>query len=320
MYSIDDPAGSSIHSGGAAQVLGFQERYLCQRFPDLRGFWAWRGSLGLGHGCCSGGQHPRYLEADEFQARVPWGYQATTHHHQGRLRDDATGFILAWNYTVTPDYGWGGRDQVPRPTAGWLSYLPIFEPGWQVLMAHGRATGWLDWGGDRHDFREAPVYSEKNWGGAFPQRWFWIQCNAFEDDPDLTVTVAGGRRQVLNRLETVGLVGIHRRGQFIEWLSLRDDLTWQVQPWGDWRVSAQNHRYRVEIHGCCDRPAATVRVPTRDGLQFRCWDTTHGALTLRLRSQPAAPSPLHVEAHSRLAGLEVGGEGWDRPWCYGRGG
>ena len=79
-------------------------------------------------------------------------------------------------------------------------------------MAHGLATGYIDWGGRRYEFTDAPFYAEKNWrapkkrvlvhaavarfdgaafnarrGGAFPRKWFWAQCNAFEGEPDLAV-------------------------------------------------------------------------------------------------------------------------------------
>ena len=82
-------------------------------------------------------------------------------------------------------------------------------------MAHGLATGHIDWGGRRYAFADAPFYAEKNWrvrkgvafaceskghaltalllfhasrrGGAFPRKWFWAQCNAFEGEPDLAV-------------------------------------------------------------------------------------------------------------------------------------
>jgi tocopherol cyclase len=50
----------------------------------------------------------------------------------------------------------------------------------QVLMAEGSASGWLDWGGQRYEFRDAPAYAEKNWGGGFPSKWIWVQCNTFE--------------------------------------------------------------------------------------------------------------------------------------------
>jgi tocopherol cyclase len=30
-------------------------------------------------------------------------------------------------------------------------------------MAHGLATGYIDWDGRRYEFRDAPFYAEKNW-------------------------------------------------------------------------------------------------------------------------------------------------------------
>jgi tocopherol cyclase len=321
MYSIDDPAGQSALSGGAAQILGPNETYQCTPLPNLEGFWAWKHGLGVGHwgatvaATCA----PRYLTSPEFTATVQQGYQLTATHHQGQFIDADTGTRARWDYAITPIYGWGPRDRPALPTAGWLSYLPIFEPGWQVLMAHGLATGWAEWGDRRYDFQQAPTYMEKNWGGAFPQRWFWIQANAFEATADLTITAVGGLRQVFGRLETVGLIGLHVRQHCIVLTSLRDRLTWQVETWGHWHVEGRNHRYRVVLTGQTDRPPAEVRVPTLEGLQFQCWDTTHGHLDIQVweRSQ-TAPFTESLILHDRtsLAALEVGGHGWEHPWQW----
>lgn len=54
-------------------------------------------------------------------------------------------------------------------------------------------SGWVEWGGRRYDFADAPAYSEKNWGGGFPSRWFWVQCEAFEGEPDAALTCVGAR-------------------------------------------------------------------------------------------------------------------------------
>lgn len=35
-------------------------------------------------------------------------------------------------------------------------------------------AGWIEWGGERYEFEDAPSYSEKNWGGSFPLKWFWV--------------------------------------------------------------------------------------------------------------------------------------------------
>jgi tocopherol cyclase len=101
----------------------------------------------------------------------------------------------------------------PLATAGWLSALSVFEPHWQVLVADGLATGWVRWGdggegeggngssdGDggrvRH-FVDAPFYAEKNWGGGFPSKWMWIQCNNFRGARGVSVTAVGARRALL---------------------------------------------------------------------------------------------------------------------------
>jgi tocopherol cyclase len=315
MYSIDDPSGQSALSGGAVQILGPSECYLYCPLPDVDQFWTWPHRLGLGHWKTVAESSARYLEPEPFFDTVKQGYQATATQHQGCVEDADTGAIARWDYTIQPIYGWGSPDKPQLPTAGWFSYLPIFEPGWQVLMAHGLATGWAEWQGQRYEFERAPAYAEKNWGGAFPERWFWMQCNAFEDMPDLAVTAAGGLRQVLGRSETVGLIGVHIRRRFISLTSLRDRLTWWVEPWGSWVVSAENHRYRVMLRGNTDRAPATVRVPTLEGLRFECWDTTHGRLSIEVwQRSPTGTETLMLAAVSSLAGLEVGGAGWKRSW------
>lgn len=320
MYSIDDPAGYSDLSGGAAQLLGPGEKYFCTPLPDVDRFWAWRHRLGVGHwGAQSAAQRARYLPGNEFFGTVKQGYQLTATHHQGCLEEAETGAIARWDYAIKPIYGWGAPDAPQWPTAGWASYLPIFEPGWQVLMAHGLATGWAEWCGQRYEFHQAPTYLEKNWGGGFPERWFWIQANAFESNQDLTVTAAGGLRPVLGQFETVGLIGLHVRGEFIALSSINHRLSWQVEPWGRWLVIARNHRYRIVLRGWADQPPTAVQVPTLEGLKFGCWDTTHGNLELQVWERSLTPpyaESLVLQDYTTLAALEVGGQGWETAWQF----
>ncbi len=49
-------------------------------------------------------------------------------------------------------------------TAGWLASFPVFEPHWQITMAHARASGLVNWNGTLYEFEDAPFYGEKNWG------------------------------------------------------------------------------------------------------------------------------------------------------------
>lgn len=313
MYSLEDPCGDRPHSGGTAQILGPQEAYFCRTLPDVGRFWMWHRNLGLGYWRTAHGLSPRYLPPNAFTQEIPEGFQATATLHQGQLRDPASNQWVRWEYQVQPLDGWGDRHTLPLATAGWLSYLPIFEPGWQVLMAHGLASGWLEWQGHRYDFTNAPTYAEKNWGGAFPEKWFWIQCNAFADEPELSLTAVGSWRQVLTLREQVGLIGIHYHGRFYEFVPWNSRISWQVEPWGKWMMSAENNRYRAELVGWCDRPPTSVRVPSTQGMVFACQDTTHGHLSLKLWEGDR----LCLEAYTQSAGLEVGGGPWSTTWSFG---
>lgn len=313
MYSIEDPAGGQPFSGGSAQILGPNDEYLCRTFPAVDRFWATQDRLALGHWGKALQRSPQYLEPEIFEHSIDEGYQGTATWHQGKLRDPGTGQTARWQYHIQPLDGWGDRGAPQRSTGGWLSLLPIYEPGWQIMMAHGLASGWIEWNGDRYTFTHAPAYSEKNWGGAFPNKWFWVNCNSFEDEPELALTAGGGERQVLWWLESVALIGIHYRGQFFEFAPWNATVCWQIQPWGQWWMQARNHQYAVELVATTDRPGTALRAPTRQGLAICCRDTLFGHLSLKLWDC-SNPSNQLLDITSSLCGLEVGGGPWDELW------
>jgi tocopherol cyclase len=314
MYSIEDPIGGKPHSGGAAQILAPNDEYLWRTFPNVKKFWGKPDTLALGHwGKTNLDTQPLYLLPDEFNCHVQEGYQATATLNQGIIRDPATGNYCRWQYEIKPVYGWGNQGSLQQSTAGWMSSLQIFEPGWQILMAHGLATGWIDWNGKIYEFTDAPAYGEKNWGGAFPQKWFWVNCNSFDGEPDLALTAGGGKRGVLWWMESVAMVGVHYRGKFYEFVPWNAQVSWDIQPWGKWQMQARNGQYEVQLTGTTDLPGTPLRAPTADGLIFCCRDTMRGRLNLELR-EIGSQSRIILKAQSSLCGLETGGGDWHHSW------
>jgi tocopherol cyclase len=310
MYSIDDPVGHKPQSGGAVQVLGIDDGYYWRTFPEVDQFWADDQRLALGHwGRRKALGKPRYLEPAEFEQVIIEGYQVTATLNQGQFFDPATGNWIRWCYEITPVYGWGNSGEKQQSTAGWLSSLQIFEPGWQILMAHGWATGWVEWEGQRYEFRQAPAYSEKNWGRSFPEKWFWLNCNSFLGQPDLALTAGGGRRGVLWWMESVAMIGIHHDGQFYEFVPWNSQVSWQISTWGWWQMRATNSQYTVALTGTTTLPGTPLRAPTEQGLIFCCQDTMRGDLSLELRETKS--QKVILKAESNLCGLEIGGGGWD---------
>ena len=76
-------------------------------------------------------------------------------------------------------------------TSLYLSVLKEADGLWQVMMAKGQASGFIEWGSKRYEFSNAPAYSEKNWGGGFPKKWFWVQCEDFKHEPRVALTAVG---------------------------------------------------------------------------------------------------------------------------------
>jgi tocopherol cyclase len=318
MYSIEDPIGGKPYTGGAAQILGANDEYLWRTFPDVKKFWADRDVLGLGHwGETDLRTPPLYLIPSEFERHIKEGYQATATLNQGAIHDPATGRYCRWQYEIKPLLGWGDRGGAQQSTAGWLSFLQIFEPGWQILMAHGLASGWIDWNGKLYKFINVPAYAEKNWGGSFPTKWFWVNCNSFEGQSELALTAGGGRRGVLWWMESVAMIGIHHQGKFYEFVPWNSEVEWDIQPWGRWNIRAKNRKYKVELTATTNLPGTALRAPTKNGLVFCCRDTMQGELNLELQEFSKEESKIILKAHSRLCGLETGGEPWENVWQSG---
>ncbi|KAG2447103.1 hypothetical protein HYH02_007852 [Chlamydomonas schloesseri] len=280
-----------------------------------------------------GGGPRRLLPAEDFFSAVELGFQASDTTQQGRMVAAESGTAgpplstvpnASWSLTIKPKAGWGSTSgPTQKATAGWLSVLPIFEPHWQVMMAHGEASGWLQWGGQRYEFTNAPAYAEKNWGGGFPSKWHWIQCNSFEGQPGLSVTAVGARRALLLGLqgveEDVGLIGVHLPGgEFVELVPWNSELEWDVDPWGRWWLRAVSERYEALVEATCAPGAGTVlRAPTTSmGLAPFCKDTFFGQCRLQVwrRAGGTKQGPPLVDATSTTAALEVGGGPWWSAW------
>jgi tocopherol cyclase len=328
MYSIEDPGRAKSTSGGFAQVLGPNDERVYQLFPDTERFWASTQQLALGHwqewpegmGTLP---PPGYLPPETFDKTVLWGYQATDQLNQGTIQDDQ-GNMVRWHYRIEPQYGWGLERNLA--TMGLFSYLPVFEPGWQILMNRGLASGWVEWKGQRYEFSDVPAYGEKNWGGAFPKKWFWVQANAFDSfnqGSDLALISGGGIRGVLWGEESVAMAGLHYQGKFYEFMPTKGEteIHCAVEPWGRWQIEAECRGYRLEIEGTC--PATSVNsgelsgiellAPTLEGPQFVCRDSLLGDVSLKLSRTRGS---VLVEAQTNLGGLETGGGPWDGLWKF----
>ncbi|XP_010668187.2 tocopherol cyclase, chloroplastic [Beta vulgaris subsp. vulgaris] len=340
MYSVENPAFRKKltpieeakygrrFTGVGAQILGADDKYICQYSEESPNFWGSRHELMLGSTFKSSGssQPPnKEVPPEEFNERVSEGFQVTPLWHQGFICDDGrsdyveTVKTARWEYSTRPVYGWGNVSSKQKSTAGWLAAFPVFEPHWQICMAGGLSTGWIEWDGERFEFENAPSYSEKNWGAGFPKKWFWVQCNVFEGATgEVALTVGGGLRELPGgRIENAALVGVHDRGIFYEFVPWNGSVEWEIAPWGYWKISANNGSYMVEVEAKTEDPGTPLRAPTpENGLAVACKDTCFGQLKLQLweRRSDGSKGKVILEVTSNMAALEVGGGPWFEAW------
>ena len=372
IFSIEDPGRSSNNSSeksdlklAACQVMGPNDEYMVQADRDDEKFWAWENLQGLG---CTfeWNKHEHEQESDthkqagiaamqpdEWNQMVKTGFQILPHRLLGRVEghDGSLGGVFpgqgihkscTFDLTVTPLSGWGDDEEIEcrkrsRPqqksTAGWLASYSVFEPHWQVTMADARASGSVTWNDIQYNFTNAPFYAEKNWGGAFPSKWYWVQCNSFEGytqengDTKLSVTAGGGTRKVPFGMEDLGMVSVHYNGIFYEAVPWTGEMKWDCQPWGYWSFSARcttgKRLFETELVATCDEEGVVLRAPTKDsGLTYFCRDSFHGIVELSLHELVWDESKADFvrgdviidRARSKQAAVEIGGGPWWESW------
>jgi len=234
------------------------------------------------------------------------------------------------------------KAQRQKSTGGWLSSFPIFEPHWQVTIADALASGRVNWNGTEYIFKDQPFYAEKNWGNALPSKWYWTQCNAFDNiDAELSVTAGGGVRKLpFGKEEELGMVAIHHDGRFYEAVPWKGNVEWNVSTWGEWNLYGDrleetiDHEsgnitppFAVEIQYRCDPeklPGLVFRAPTpKQGMVPFCRDTFEADCVLTLwelkrnedtNEYEKVEPPIVDRALSKAGGAEIGGGPWWETW------
>ncbi|KAL3650815.1 Tocopherol cyclase, chloroplastic [Castilleja foliolosa] len=330
LSQIEEAKYGPRFTGVGAQILGADDKYICQYTQESTYFWGDKNELMLGNTFVAqkNMQPPKKeIPPQEFNRRVSEGFQVTPLWHQGYICDDGrtnyaeTVKTARWAYSTRPVYGWGTIESKQKSTAGWLAAFPVFEPHWQICMAGGLSTGWIEWGDKRYEFKNAPSYSEKNWGGAFPRKWFWVQCNVFKGaDGEVALTAAGGLRQLpglSENFENAALIGLHYRGVFYEFVPWNGVVNWEIAAWGHWFISAENETHKVVLEATTKDSGTTLRAPTSEyGLAPACKDTCFADLRLRMfeRRYDGTEGKVILDVTSNMAAVEVGGGPWFSTW------
>lgn len=339
MFSVEANSSGNV---GTVQFVGPDDKpHIHQVQGDLSGFSASQEILQMCHWSrASRAQgRPRLCDLAFIDKQHSAGYHLSSSHCSGQIptsdSEASAAQNLVWDVDFLPVLSWGERNQKARCTATWVSRFPLFEPGYQILMAHGIATrGRVRYGGKTYDLTGARMYAEKNWGASFPSKWWWTQANAFQNHPDLSVTAVGAKRMITAWEETVGMVAIHLNGQFFEFANCKlsdastlpyasneastntfrmqtgsSTMEWDVV-WGRWTARAMSKSgYEAVLLASTNEKGVVVLGPTTTGLSPTVRDEMRGSISITLRAPDG--SILLDDASCQTAQVEIGGGPWD---------
>jgi hypothetical protein len=199
-------------------------------------------------------------------------------------------------------------DAVPFPRGAFGALGPAqLVPGlpqyWHPVVLAARVRGEARIGGETIRLDGAVAYAEKNWGRAFPGRWWWGHAGAFAGAP-VTVAFAGGPVRLAGARVAPTTVVV-RLGDEVLRLTPPAGRSRVAVGGGAWRVAARGPGVAVDIEGdAAGAEPHVLEVPVPGERRTDPRSRQHLAARLALTIHRGRRTLFRGE--SPLAGLELG--------------
>jgi len=171
------------------------------------------------------------------------------------------------------------RTSMISPTImGPFAYLPGMQCRHGVLSLWHSVTGSVLYGDKRMDFNGADGYIEKDWGGAFPDSWVWIQCG----DSRVTLTCAVASIP-LRLIRFTGIICALRDGDRQYRLATYNGARVSALVWQGDKLQAEiaNRNYRLSIQAHAGA-FGHLQAPTPTGMDRRIQESLGARFSVRL--------------------------------------
>ena len=162
---------------------------------------------------------------------------------------------------------------------GPFAYLPGMQCRHGCLSLWHSVTGSVRYGDRRIDFDGADGYIEKDWGGAFPDRWVWMQCG------DSRVTLMCAVASIpLKLTRFTGVICVLRDGGRQYRLATYNRTRVSELEWRDGAllVELTNRNYRLSIQAQADA-FGHLQAPTPTGMDRRIQESLSARFTISLK-------------------------------------
>ena len=261
------------------------------------------------------------LQEDEGEFELEVGSMRFSADRISGVLIDDQGHSIELNLNIDACAYWGApEDERNRWTMGWVTELPGPPLKWHVHHLKGEANGSIiiNYGEvtEAIEIEQAPLHQEKNWGGAFPKRWVWLQSNHFEGRPDVAFAAAGGPVFGFDLSPSGYMLGLRWRNQFLNWRTQDGHRFPEVDFKIDtasgvarWTMVAEGLKYRAKV--LAEAPISElipVDVPGEGGLSLGAFEHLSANVTVEIfQRRGLSWESIDVLTSSRTA-VEAGGE------------
>jgi|GEM_PF-515538 len=182
---------------------------------------------------------------------------------------------------------------------------------WYPAQADARCSGEVIVNGQVEVFENAPCYQDRNWGSQFPEWWAWVVSNHFENSPDTTLVIGGGKPTLFNFYKDLQgvTIGFKYQGKEYNWLPYDVPFIKFNINYGHWEIEADKPNVRIKISARAPKEKfMDLQFVTPQGPTFHDYEALQGDLDVELYERKTPIEPWHLKAHlqSHHAGLEFG--------------
>jgi tocopherol cyclase len=220
-------------------------------------------------------------------------FSGSVEHHSGDQ--------YSWDISIQKDWSYN--------PVSWALGKGITDIEWYPAQASAHCSGTIISKNQLHQFTNAPCYQDRNWGKQFPTWWTWIVSNQFNEDPDSTLAVGGGKPQYYGRDFPLSGVSIGLRHKGVDYHFRPNDLDIIKTnvSMGQWEVSGENREVKITVDASAPKESfMDLRFLTPDGNIFHDYETLTGKVTVKIFRKKRLKWVLSDTLTSDFAGIEYG--------------
>lgn len=224
---------------------------------------------------------------------------ATDKHLSGQISDKDNNY--SWNINIEKKWSYNAES--------WIMGKLVTDIEWYPAQADATCSGTIIRNNKKVEFKNASCYQDRNWGTQFPQWWAWIVSNKFENSPDTTLAVGGGKPHIRSMRTPFSAmsIGLKNKENIYKFNPVNLNYINSKISYGTWKINAANFSHAITINAYAPiKSFMDLQFVTPTGEIFHDYETLNGYVDVKLFKKVGLNFYPVLNLHSKYAGIEFG--------------